>query len=401
MAMSLCASAQSMLALKYPAGSPVRIVSGMAYSMGLTGTALPDEHLLMFANPGNLGSIEKTIFSTLVSVDFLTLSEGPTSSTFPVFRPRHIGIGLPFGIAGTIGLGFDRRSDATAKYRSSRPEPYQTIDSTITALSRNGGVTVWSAGYGHSIGKWAQLGLAYQRLYFNSDVTQLTTVKGGDPAMLDRFYTTDIRDSARISAGCNGLKAGVMVPFEKFTFGIAGEYLFGSQSSAATTTYSGTDTTYGTKTENSDFRLPPTVSGGISWQVLPELLVSSDVATTLWTYYVKGAGMEPVPTVNYTTGFGIGAQYVPAPNLLAPKYWETMRYRAGFRYSQLPAAGNSEFSFSLGAGLPLQASGLLDLVLSYGRRTDSHIVNYAEDMFSISIGVNGGRKWSEGSIGNY
>jgi len=383
---------QSILGLKYPAGLPLAMASGMGVSMGGATAALKDENCLMLANPANLGAVDKTVFSSLLSFNFLNLSGNGASTTQTEFLPRYFAFGFSMGVAGTIGLGLERRSDATLKYRgTTREQGYTTVDSVQAALSRNGGMTVWSAAWGHSIGKRAYVGLGYERLYYVTDATRLKTVFGRqfDVGAAPAWYRVDERDSSGFAFGGNGVRAGVMVPLGTFTIGATGEYLLGGKASVNNKEYYAGDSA--TSAQQYDFRLPPRISGGVSYDLSSSWLLSADLATVLWKYYI---GPLNAPNVNYTTSFGAGAQFIPAPELLSPRYIEIMRYRAGFRYAQLPAQGNSEFSVSLGTGLPLKTNGLLDVVLELGRRSDSNHPDLHENIFNLSLGVNGGRKWT-------
>jgi hypothetical protein len=388
--MAIASMGQSILSLKYPQGLPLTAASGMATSMGGAATGLNDEHGLMLANPANLGSIDKSVFSSLLSFNFLNISEGGAGTDHAEFIPRYFAFGFSMGIAGTIGLSLERRSDATLKYRgTTREQGYSTIDSVQAALSRNGGMTAWSAAWGHSIGKWARVGISYERFYYVTDATQFKTVFGKQ-FDLDTFYRVDERDSSGFAFGGNGVRVGIMAPVGKFTIGVAGEYLLGGRALVDTKEYSANDSTKSSR--HYDFRFPPKISGGVSYDLSSSWLLSAEVATVLWKYYIGGP--YAAPDIDYTTSFGAGAQFIPAPELLAPRYFEIMRYRAGFRYAQLPAQGNSEFVMSVGTGLPLKVNGVVDVVFEFGRRSDSNHANLHENIFNLSIGVNGGRKWS-------
>jgi hypothetical protein len=143
------------------------------------------------------------------------------------------------------------------------------------------------------------------------------------------------------------------------------------------------------------------MSQGISYDISPEWLVASDVAFGFWQLS-QASGMLAKPGVAATTGISLGAQYIPAPNLLTPKYWETMRYRAGFRYTELPGVNSHEYMLSLGTGFPLgRGFGLLDIGAEIGRRESGQFKGYTEDVVRIGIGFNGGHKWARPVKGTY
>jgi hypothetical protein len=57
---------------------------------------------------------------------------------------------------------------------------------------------------------------------------------------------------------------------------------------------------------------------------------------------------------------------------------------------------------SLGTGLPIgKGTGVLDVGLELGKRVSGQFPNLTEDVAQIALGINGGRKWSRLSRGNY
>jgi hypothetical protein len=107
-------------------------------------------------------------------------------------------------------------------------------------------------------------------------------------------------------------------------------------------------------------------------------------------------------TIHNTVSVAAGAQFIPAPTMLMPQYWQIMQYRAGIRYTQLPDGTSSESAFTLGLGIPLlSGGGLLDLDAEFGRRTDSHFSGYQENFLQFSIGLDGGRQWSQNTGVHY
>ncbi|MBD3344091.1 MAG: hypothetical protein GF401_03410 [Chitinivibrionales bacterium] len=393
---------QSLLGLKYPFGVPLRSQSGMALAMGGASVAVPDDQHVLLSNPANLGSINRTVFSSLVSFDFLNLKSEDGSTNHLTLLPKQISFGVSMEKFGGIGFSMERRSNAETKYQiDSLVQNPATVSRLERSLSQNGGLTSYGIGYGISFGKWVSAGLRYDRVYLSIDNSKLSTVYGESfGAQSGISYEEDARDSVRFLWGGNGVRLGVTSRVVKgVTVGVAGEYYFESKASKKLVLYSGNYTINTAKLEH-DFQLPPTITGGASWNITPQWIVAGDVSTTFWDYFHSG-GLIEKPDVEYATGFSAGAQFIPAPELLAPKYWETIQWRGGFNYTQLPAKDSRQYTFSLGSGLPLKANGMIDIILEYGRRTDDRYEDYYEELFGISIGINGGRKWAKSSRGNY
>lgn len=391
---------QSNLSVNYPLGLPARPQSGMALAMGGAATGVDAEENLLFANPANLGLIDKTVFSSLITIDMTRISQGSATSDFASLVPKQIGFGLSFGKYGTFAVGLDEQTDARVRFRNTIPNP-DTADKifqyTQTALSQNGGLTNWEAGWGYSLAKRVYLGAGFQRQYLFIDHTILQSVFAFNGI-------TTSRDSTYFRFASNAVRIGVMVPVQNFMIGFTGTYSFMGDAIQSSGIYQNLTQQGQVSQQNTNqtfaFKMPPSLALGASYTISAEWLFALDVSDVLWgNYYSEGstsAGLR-----DHALSLHAGAQVIPAPALLAPKYWETINYRAGIRMCQLPRDGDGEFAFSLGFGLPMSASGMLDISAEAGRRTSERYHNYAEDFFGVSVGINGGRKWTSSPKNGY
>lgn len=386
---------QSLLGLTFPCGVPVQENSGMSLTMGGAGCAVADDYNVMLKNPANLGAVDRTVFSALFSMDMLRIADAGQHTDFISFTPSQVSIGIPFGIAGTVGLSYDLRADRSAFFRNKAVVGYS--DSVLLGFAARGGLVSWQVGWGHFILHAVYIGISYERFYLDAEQTRLST-------MYFSGVETDSRDSTKVDGQGNGIRAGVLVPAGKVKLAVSGEYCFTGDAESFTGVYPSGSTvpsanTYTTKTFS--LRLPPSLSLGISYDVSPEWLVASDVSLGFWQLS-QFSGMLAQPGAATTTGISLGAQFIPAPNLLTPKYWETIRYRAGLRFTQLPGKDSYEYMLSLGTGLPLgKGFGLLDIGLEIGRRESGLFKDYSEDVVRIGIGFNGGHKWANPAKGTY
>lgn len=382
------ALANSVLASRYPLGLPLRSNSSTSFSMGGTSTAIVSGQNVLLRNPANLAGINKTVFSSLAILDFIAISDestGGKSNQFD-FVPRQLSFAFPMGNVGTVGFAFEKRSDATIRTSRTYDEP--GLESVSTRLARDGGLTAWQIGWGQRIGSILNLGISYERVYLTLETSVLSM--GGNVVV----------DSSHLEFGGNGIKGGFVVPLKKLSFGAFGEYFIRGNGTAATMRIS-EDTTIKAKPSTSEMYLPPSLSAGLAYQFNKSLLAAADIDMTLWNYFKKSEGMLGSATRPIGVGLSAGVEFVPAPDVLTPRYWETLQYRAGVRYSQLPAESASEMAVSLGTGFPLPGGGgLLDIALEYGRRTDTDY-SISEDLFRIAIGINGGRKWAKSTQETY
>ncbi|HEX7511154.1 MAG TPA: hypothetical protein VF335_07640, partial [Chitinivibrionales bacterium] len=139
---------------------------------------------------------------------------------------------------------------------------------------------------------------------------------------------------------------------------------------------------------------------GLSYAISSEWLAAADLSSTFWDRYYSNGFLASART--NALSVSAGAQYVPVSTLMAPRYWETIHYSAGFRYTQLPANLSSEYAFSLGTGLPIaRGRGLLTLGLEAGRRNVGSYSEISENFVHFAVGINGSRKWNKSSFGLY
>ncbi len=104
--------------------------------------------------------------------------------------------------------------------------------------------------------------------------------------------------------------------------------------------------------------------------------------------------------INTKSG-AIGFEFLPAPQLLAPKYYERIVYSGGVHLATLPVEGDWEVSGSIGAALPIGRSGVLDIALESGVRRSADLENYKENFFKFSLTTSGGKKWKKRSTQLY
>jgi len=242
------------------------------------------------------------------------------------------------------------------------------------------------------------VGISYERFYLYSEQTKVTqlSIAGADQP--------ETRDSTTADCRGNGIRAGVDIPVGPVRIGISGEYYFTNPANSSNAVYANGLSTPVANSSSSDtfsVRLPPSVSLGLSWDISPEWLVAGDVSFVLWQFSKIESPLSK-PDMAAASGFSLGAQYIPAPNLLSPRYWETIRYRAGVRFSQLPSQKSYEYAVSLGTGLPMgRGTGILDVAVELGRRQSGQFVGYGEDFLHLVFGFNGGHKWVQSTRSTY
>lgn len=385
---------QSLLGLYYPLGLPVNGGAGLSLSLAGGGVGVGNDFLGVSTNPANLGNSKRTAFSSAVSLDFINLDDGSDHSRHLDMNLRFISLSVPLGKFGAFGVAVEPYSSANSRFRLLQEVDIDGIlaDTAELGILQNGGSLAWQIGWGYDIGKKVRLGIAYKRLSFNLSRAEITRMHG---TLYDRLL-----DSTRTRFSANGFHGGIQVPIRNLTVGISGEYYFINET-VTNRHVSGTrDTTERNWTERYDFKPPPSLALGLAYRFNPRWLAVIDAGTTMWEQFYS----EKVPTGSIANAnfASFGMQFIPAPNLLTPKLYEITQYRIGVRYAQLPGADAAEIAGTLSTGLPMQANGgLFDIIFEFARRTDKRFDNYSENVYSIKLGINGGKKWNQSSDGSY
>jgi len=404
---ALCAWAQSPLGLTYPLGAPDLAVSGAAAAMGGTGTAVVNEYIGASVNPANAAVGGRSVFSALISYDMTSVYDNGKSDDASGYIPKLISLIIPIGRAGNLGFSMQRRYDANLNFYTESaddarpPLDERTTNVTSVEIRRTGGLTSWQAGWAYRFRNGVGLGVIYEGLFFNLDsrnVFNSTLSYNMDGAT--ESYSTTVVDSAVAAFASGGLRFGMQIPVnEKVTLGFAGEYALpgrgngtetgGRRYDAASTSGGGYDTSF-------SVTLPPSMSVGAAYKPDDNWLFAADAYTVWWEFYENGFKSDDA---KQCFGLSFGARYIPAANILSSKYWERVHYAAGVRYATLPNNKEDrdrahEYAFSAGAGLPIpRDGGMVDFVISFGRRSDPKYGNYEENFVKLQIGLNGGRNW--------
>jgi hypothetical protein len=391
---ALRAGAESPLGLAYPLGVPELAVSGASAALGGGGTAVVDEYMGAGLNPANMAVGGRSVFSTLISYDITTIIDNDSSASVSGYMPKMLSLIIPVGRAGNLGFAMQKRYDANLNFYTRDAQtvktPYDTtIRTTAIEVRRKGGLSAWQAGWAYRFGNGVSLGLIYERLFFNRDSrdifeSEISYKLSSGPTS----YADSTHNDVTAEFASNSLRFGAQIPVhEKVTLGFAGEYPLPGQNN-------GTANVNGSQSKIS-VTPPPAMSIGAAYNMDANWLFAADAHTTLWEFYENG--FEP-RVVDRCFGISLGARYIPAANALSSKYWEKVHYSAGFRYATLPNDKTfdraREYALSVGAGLPIpRDGGMVDIVVSFGNRSDPKYSGYEEGVVKLQLGLNGGRNW--------
>lgn len=397
-------SAQSLFGVRYPGGLG-STKTGFASRMGGAGIGVNNGYLLMAHNPGNLGNINQSVYTLKFTLDYTRLYEGDEHSDFVSMVPDLVGFAFPLGNIGTFGLTFSKERGNKYAYKSADGviATNSLTGETLTGWTgfyRKSGTTAWEVAWGHKAWKFFRPGISYRRYYFSIEDNRVVKV--------DNFGGTG--DSTDVKQSGNAIRGGFSGSIGKFTYGLSANYNFMSDArykrmiqgidslssgyhSSLTHVNAKLDTTY-------DLQLPPSGGIGLSYKINEKMFVAADFSMELWEdAYTNGPTSLFFEKYQNTKTTSLGFEFIPAPQLLAPRYWEKILYSGGIRFGSLPIEGDIEFAANIGFGLPIGRAGLLDLAFEGGtRRSDSpELENNHENFFKFSITTSGGKKWKKKS----
>jgi len=388
------------MGIRYPGGI-VSPRTGLSARMGGFGIGSTEPYQMMAYNPGNLGNIQQSVYSLKLTFDYNRIIEDERYSDFVSLSPDLVGFAFPLGKIGTFGLSFSKERGTSYTFIK---EPgvlttNETTGETLTGWTgnyRKTGVTAWDIAWGHSAWKAFRPGFGYRRFYYKSESNAV--VKG------DSYGGTG--DSLSIIQTGNAFRGGITGTLGKMTYGISGIYNFSGDAREHRTPIDIDSNSSGSFVQEQlheaaridrtyDLQLPPSGGVGFSYQLNNQMSIGTDYSMEFWKEaHTNGPRSifysEYQNTMTSSTGF----QFVPAPELLAPRYFEKMEYSGGFRFSTLPVEGDWEAALSVGVGLPLGASGLVDLAFEGGTRRSDALPDNHENFFRFSISTSGGKKWA-------
>ncbi len=391
--------AQSLMALRYPAGL-VSPRTGLSARMGGVGIGSTDPYQMMAYNPGNLGNIQQSVYSLKFTLDLTRVIENEQYSDFLTMVPDLVGFAFPLGKIGTFGLSFSKERGTSYNYVSEQGtlttnETTGEILTGWTGYYYKTGVTAWDVAWGHSAWKAFRPGIGYRRYYYKTEINTVTQNDSYKHAA----------DSTHMVQTGNAFRGGITGTIGDLTYGVSGTYNFTSDLKYHNTTIkidSGKTNSQeqihedASEDKTYELQLAPSAGIGLSYKLNDRMTVATDYSMEFWDDgYISGPALVYPVKYQNTMTTATGFKFIPAPELLSPRYFEKMEYSGGFRFSTLPVEGDWEAALSLGVGLPLGAAGLVDIAFEGGMRRSDDLPDNEENFFRFTISSSGGKKWAK------
>jgi len=399
---------QSLLSVRYPAGTSYPLTTTAA-RMGGAGAGMREPYTLTSLNPGNLGAIKQSVYTLSVNSDRRYIHEGDASATLGSFSPSFIGFAFPMGSAGTLAANF-RQSGSnrfsfedtdTLKHINNSPIFTGSIDDIpmLIKFDNHTALSAWEFWWGIELFRKLSLGLTYQfgqykNHFVRSNVLQRTNVESG----LDSIYYNQANSA---------LSGGFLLSLRKLGVGVSATYPFigDLKSERSVRGLSQDQNGYFTVRPNPEhfdstyrLQLPPSGTVATSWTFNRKLKTALDFSLDLWdAYYWTDAPRLIYEDGELQNALGIstGVEFVPQPNLLSARYFQTVNYSGGLAWRQLPIDGDWEGSVSVGMGLPLGDMGIVDVSVETGIRRSRTESDIKENYVRLNFGMSGGRAWRQ------
>ena len=365
-------------------------------------------------NPASLGYLKSTIFDFGVEVDRKTLRSNTTPQKYTAKNAiiSYFQLGLPISTPKmlkkdmSMGLSFGLRPVTKVNYRIVAGTYLRGIDTVGTLYEGTGGINQVNISSGLRIKKF-NIGVtaAYNfgnketsskreflvddSLRYSSSNQVVQTNFNGLSTTIGTQYAFLLKDSANIIIGAtanlqhslNGKRDKLD---ETFIFGTNNEIL-------------NIDTVRFINGEVGKIKMPGSYTVGFTYSDKDaHWIIGSDINFAQWSNY-RNYGQSDA--VKNTTKFHVGAQYFPAKlTTLASKYWQFVKYRAGFYYGNdyiNLGAKRPDYAFTFGTGMPLTSLRrfgasefvILNTGIEIGQRGNRVNQSLREGVFRVNFGV--------------
>ncbi len=376
-----------------------------------------------FTNPAALGNVTNTIFDVGAEADFRTLKSLNPVKKFTAANSlfNYVSLAFPVGTEKmrkkdmNWGMSFGLKPVTRINYKIENSKRLSNIDSLYTLYEGSGGANQAYIGTalrkkGFSLGITAGYMFGNKdystRLMFLNDTVAYAKSNTQSQTSFGGFF---INGGLQYEILLNKDKKNEMPKILRFgLYGNLQQKLKATRDNLTETfsydangsTYR-IDSVYDQKNVKGNIEYPSSFAGGFSYQD-NHWIFGADFETTNWSKYRYYGQADPLQ--NKWT-IRVGGQYYPAKQSTSvKKYFNYVRYRAGFYYGPDYIKLNSsrpDYAFTLGTGMPLTSLQrinwygeyvMLNTALEIGGRGDKS-GNVKENMVRFSIGLAMNGRW--------
>lgn len=393
-------------------------------SMGGISAATNDNWSINFTNPASLSNLTTTIFDVGVDMNFRTLrsSNPPQKFTSVNTYFSYLQIGFPLTTVKMAkkdmqwGMSFGLKPVSKINYKIEKIERLPGIDSLRTLYEGSGGVNQAFIGTGYRIKNFSiginagymfgskdystKLGFINDSVHYYQSNSQNKTTFGGFFINGGMQYNLVLERDPKTKLVSKNLRIGLYGNMQQnlnASNDLVRETIVYDQNGAVYRI----DSVYEDKDVKGKIKYPAMVGLGLNYTD-NNWMFGADFEFGNWSNYRYYGQADQVQN-NWT--MRAGAQYYP--NKLTPKikYFNFVKYRAGFYYGSDYITVNRtrpEYGFTLGTGMPLtslkgrrsQEGGfvILNTALEIGNRGNRQ-TNLRENIVRFSIGLSMNAGW--------
>lgn len=404
---------------RFGIGDPVQQYFNHSAAMGGLSAGWQDPYRLNLQNPASLASLRWTAFEGGIYAKKSTYTSAEATDQTWGGNLQYLALGFP--LRNALNQALDRESNEWNAGMSFALVPYSQVGYDIqlvdvqtpgVAQSTNtlkgaGGLTRFRWGTGF---RYKQLSVGIDAGFvFGKIINSRLVVFDSLLAAFDTEFRDDLSIKATIWTGGAQYafefkhldKKGNSVPSGKRV--VLGVTLTNEASFKSTGTQfirrllsSVSDTIVFDDAIQGTGVLPAAFSVGIHYQNLNKLNIGLEYGVSTWGNYENSLKQEKIPLKN-SYYIALGGEYIPKHNSYN-RYWERIRYRAGFRYATDPRSLNliqvEDYSFSLGFGLPVimprQQISFVNTSIELGRTGVTGVLeeNYVRLNFGFTLNDN-------------
>jgi len=378
-------------------GDMVYSYSARSLGMGQLGNADAVPDFVNTLNPATWTRINRTRFE--IGLDYTGLSESDNSQKGFYGNAEFRGFTLAFPISSEYGIGMAMGlmpySRVSYNITYNYPSPTDNVSNYQVKYVGSGGLTKSFIGTSFQLPFGLALGATLD--YYFGEMTYSSQINFSSTSDVSTNYLKKYQPSGL------GTTLGLISPdiaplfsskfIEDIRLGFSASYISDlSTDTTATSNNVLTTDTLGTGTVM--MKIPLRVSGGISFVLNKEYLVTLDYLNQPWQNYsfdnVKSSTLRNAYKVS------AGFEYRPLHDL-GSTFWQNIIWRGGLSYEQtqydVNYTGIYQYSISGGFSLPLSYENTLDIGLQYSTRGTTTNSLVKENSFRFDVGLSLGELW--------
>ncbi|MDG1175597.1 MAG: hypothetical protein P8N07_07350 [Flavobacteriales bacterium] len=392
-------------------------------TMGGASIGLSDFNLINVSNPASYSSFMKhiPIFEVDGSTEILNLKSSTSEGTLAATTFTKIAMGLP--LSERLGVSIGLIPYTTTGYDIISNSTITNVGEVSYLFQGKGGVNKVYLGSGYELidKDSISLSLGFNANFLFGRIEESRRVEFPDD-------NTALNSLISQSTNHNGFNFDLGLLYKQmmsksFSFSIGANFNAGGNLNASRDQLSATYTNFNSvqvirdtisfgEDNEGTVRIPMSFTLGGSLNFNKNLDIAFQYQAQDWTDFKEDftipTTQDSLASSNY---FSVGIRYTPVNPFEATKYYQSIQYRAGFRYGNSPLQFNNiaiqEFGTSFGLGIPIRKSAsnkgefkslsMINIGVEVGKRgtTEAGLIqeNFTNIYFGISIMPQAQNRW--------